>query len=300
VDSGTPTIRKITSNFVVSTYAGSATSGSANGIGTYATFNGLHDLHYSGGNLIIADASNNLIRIISPTAVVTTFAGSTGGLVNGIGTYAKFNGPWGVAADSLGNIYVADATNNVIRKITTAATVSTYAGTSTAGSANGLSTLAGFNQPGGVIVDYYGNVFVADRGNNKIRKIDSTGLVSTLAGSGTASSVNSIGTYATFNLPVSLTIDSNNNVFVSDYSGHVIRKVRTSNGVVTTIAGSGASGNANGIGTLATFTGPHGLCFDPSTGNLYVVDYGGDYIRAIKGAYPTSQPSLQPSATPSR
>jgi sugar lactone lactonase YvrE len=256
-------------------------------------------MHYVNGNIYTVEFAINLVRFITSAAVVTTFAGVTaGGSANGIGTFASFKNPIGIAVDGGGTIFISDFGNNVIRKITTTAIVSTFAGSGTASFADGMSTFAQFSSPGGLLFDSYSNLFVADRVNNRIRMIDTNGRVSTLAGSGGAGSANGIGTLATFNYPVGIAIDSNNNVFVTDYNGHLVRKVMVSNGLVTTVIGSGATGSTYVLGTYASLSGPIGLSFDASTGNLYVADYGAQYIRALKGSYPTSQPTMQPSAQP--
>jgi len=172
-DSTNHRIRKITSAGVVSTLAGSGTGFFANGIGTSAQFNYPRGMAVdSGGNIYVADSHNHRIRKITAAGDVDTLAGSGAeGFANGIGTSAQFHRPHGVAVDSVGNVYVADSSNHRIRKITVAGVVSTLAG-STRGFANGAGTWAGFNDLSGVAVDSDGNVYVADYGNNRIRKIE--------------------------------------------------------------------------------------------------------------------------------
>jgi len=125
----------------------------------------------SSGNVYVADQVNHRIRKITPAGVLSTFAGSTASSGNGIGNTAQFNGPTGVAVDSSGNVYVGDTNNHLIRKITPAGVVSTFASTGSAGSANGTGTEAQFYYPFGVAVDSFGNVYVADANNHLIRKI---------------------------------------------------------------------------------------------------------------------------------
>ena len=164
-------IQKITTNGVVSTLAGS-TRGFADGTGTAAQFYYPYGVAVdSSGNVYVADFSNHRIRKITPAGVVTTLAGSTRGHTDATGTAAKFNHPYGVAVDSSGNVYVADSFNHRIRKITPAGVVTTLAG-STRGFADGTGTAAKFNQPTHVAVDSEDNVYVADRDNNSIRKIE--------------------------------------------------------------------------------------------------------------------------------
>lgn len=222
------------------------------------------------GNVYVADQGNNLIRKISPPyGIVTTLAGSgQAGSANGTGANASFNKPWGVAADAAGNVYVADYGNNLIRMISPAGVVSTLAGSGQAGSANGTGTAAYFNLPSGVAVDALGNVYVADHGNNMIRKISSSGVVSTLAGS--------------FNRPTGVAVDTAGNVYVVDQGSESIRLISPA-GVVSTLAGSGQAGSANGTGIAASFTTPYGLAVD-AEGNVYVADEGNQLIRKISPA----------------
>ncbi|MFN7676113.1 hypothetical protein, partial [Flavobacterium sp.] len=220
---------------------------------------------------------------INSVATVTTFAGSgAAGTTNGTGTAASFNTPIGVARDAVGNVYVADLYNNLIRKITPAGIVSTFAGSGVAGNANGTGTAASFNSPIGITTDPSGNVFVADLGNNLIRMITPAGVVSTLAGSGIAGNTNGTGTAASFRDPFGLGTDAAGNVYVAERGNDLIRMI-TPAGVVTTFAGSGVSGNANGTGTAASFNNPTGIDTD-AAGNLYVSDFGNNLIRKITPA----------------
>ncbi|RKR81618.1 NHL repeat-containing protein [Mucilaginibacter gracilis] len=216
------------------------------------------------------------------TATVSTFAGSTsatGGLVNGTGTAAQFNNPVGICTDAQGNMYVADSFNSVIRKITSAGVVTTFAGTGTSGYLDGPAATAQFYSPRGVAVDAQGNVYVADLGNNMIRKITAAGVVSTLAGRYTVGYVNATGTAAAFHSPTGVAVDAQGNVYVADRDNHVIRKV-TSAGVVTTLAGYGSPGQLDQTGTAAYFNTPTSLYID-AQGNLYVTDSNNYSIRKV-------------------
>jgi len=274
-------IRKITSAGVVTTLAGTGSSGSANGTGTAASFNNPQGVSVDGsGNVYVADYGNHLIRKITSAGVVTTLAGSgSSGSANGTGTAASFDYPVGVAVDGSGNVYVADTDNHLIRKITSAGVVTTLAGSGSSGSANGTGTAASFNIPRCVAVDGSGNVYVADYANHLIRKITSAGVVTTLAGSGSQGSTNGTGTAASFVFPVGVAVDGSGNVYVADTNNHLIRKI-TSAGVVTTLAGSGSQGSANGTGTAASFSQPCGVAVDGS-GNVYVTDRDNHLIRKI-------------------
>ena len=165
-------IRKITPSGVVTTFAGSGTSGSADGTGTAASFNAPVDLAFdSNGNLFVSDHYGHLIRKITPSGVVTTFAGSgTAGSVDGTGTAASFNSPWGIAIDSNDNLFIGDYANSLIRKITPAGVVTTFAGGGTSGSADGTGTAASFSGPTGLSFDSDGNLFVLEWSGHKIRK----------------------------------------------------------------------------------------------------------------------------------
>ncbi len=277
-------IRKVTSAGVVSTLAGTAgSSGSANATGTAASFNSPESVAVdSTGNVYVADTFNHLIRKITPAGVVTTLAGSSGvfGSTNATGTAASFNGPSGVAVDSAGNVYVADSLNNLIRKITSAGVVTTLAGSGVLGSTNGTATVATFSNPNGVAVDTSGNVYVAEPSTNLIRKITPAGEVTTLAGTGAVGSVNGTGTAASFSNPKGLAVDAAGNVYVACDADDLIRKI-TPAGVVTTLAGiAGTLGSTNGAATSATFRTPRGVTVD-AFGNVYVADYGNNLIRKI-------------------
>ena len=265
--------------------AGTDSAGYANGVGTAARFDHPFGLALDrSGNLYVADQANSVIRTISPAAVVNTLAGTPGvtGAINGADTLASFNKPFGVAVDGSGNVYVADAGNNLIRKITANGTVSNFAGTGLAGAADGTDS-ASFNSPLGVAVDGSGNVYVADYGNDEIRKITPAGVVSTLAGkAGVAGNADGLDTAARFNLPESLVVDVNGNIFVADNGNNEVRKV-TAAGLVSTIAGNGSTGKVNGMGTGASFNSPFGIAVD-GAGNLYVADSGNNLIREISPA----------------
>ena len=237
----------------------------------------------SAGNVYVADTLNDTIRKVTPSGVVTTLAGLAGsrGSADGTGSAARFYWPQGVAVDGAGNVYVADSGNNTIRKVTPSGVVTTLAGLAgSQGSADGTGSAARFFSPVGVAVDSAGNVFVADNGNDTIRKFTPDGVVTTLAGhAGNLGSADGTNSAARFWDPAGVALDSAGNVYVADSANNTIRKV-TSGGVVTTLAGcaSCSSGSAEGAGNDAHFYRPYGVAVD-SAANLYVADEQNDTIR---------------------
>jgi hypothetical protein len=210
--------------------------------------------------------------------VVSTFAGSgNAGFVNGTGIVAQFSSPQGIAVDASGNVYVADQNNQLIRKITSQGVVTTLAG-STQGFADGTGSQAGFNLPAGVATDGSGNVYVADQGNNSIRKITSAGVVTTLAGTGIAGLADGAGGSAQFSAPCSIAVNALGTMYVADYNNNRIRQI-TPAGVVSTLAGN-ISGFADGTGNSALFNAPKSVATD-AAGNVYVADYNNQLIRKI-------------------
>lgn len=211
---------------------------------------------------------------------VSTYAGSvTGGFANGSLLTAQFYNPMGVASDAAGNLYVADSFNSSIRKISAEGLVSSIAGTGSLGYANGAGNVAQFYSPSALAVDALGTVYVADRGNNAIRKITAGGIVSTLAGSGVAGYADGTGEAATFNTPSGIAIDAAGNLIVADNGNNLIRKI-TPAGVVTTIAGSRTVGYANASGTAANFNKPTAIAID-ANGIIYVAEPANYAIRKI-------------------
>jgi sugar lactone lactonase YvrE len=184
-----------------------------------------------GVNGIIVTSFNAVDGLMNVTCSrpgdVTILAGTAGfdGAVNGNGTSASFNNPAGVAVDESGNIYVADRLNHLIRKISPTGDVTTLAGTGFDGAVNGNGTSASFGNPVGVAVDESGNVYVADTSNDLIRKISSTGDVTTLAGTGSGGAVNGNGTSASFKYPYGVAVDGSGNVYIADRSNHLIRRI---------------------------------------------------------------------------
>jgi sugar lactone lactonase YvrE len=252
-DDNNHTIRKITPAGVVTTLAGMpGQAGEVDGSGSTARFNAPHGLAIdAAGNLYVADYLGGTIRVVSPTGVVTTLAGSasTYGEADGVGTAALFAQPIGIAVDTLGNVYVTDNSGDTVRKITPvpAAVVSTIGGTGfKAGSIDGVGAAALFDGPIGIAVDSKGNVFVGDSGNATLRVITPGGNVTTIAGTAkTVGWADGTGAAAEFADLFGLALDSAGNVYVADRENAAIRKVvvnsALTSGTVTTVVGAPSS-----------------------------------------------------------
>ncbi|MFY8001922.1 MAG: IPT/TIG domain-containing protein, partial [Candidatus Kapaibacteriota bacterium] len=266
----------------VSTFAGNAApAGFADGTGGAARLNEpLGIAFHSSGDMFVADLNNHRIRRITPLGVVTTLAGSgVAGFADGTGAAAQFNRPSGLTIDGSGNAIVADYAGHRIRVVTPGGAVTTLAGSGVAGFADATGVAAQFNNPVAVVL-VGGFVYVADQGGFRIRRITYPGgVVTTFAGSGTSGFVNGTGVAAQFGLTEGLAADGAGNIYVTDYSNHSIRKI-TPGGVVTTLAGSGAAGFADGLGAAALFNGPRGIAVD-AVGNLYVTDANNARMRLV-------------------
>ncbi|MGZ3874336.1 MAG: NHL domain-containing protein, partial [Mucilaginibacter sp.] len=261
------------------TYGVTTFAGSTGSAGTFGVINSIRLVGSS--DLYITDGWQRLMRI-TPGGALTTIAGSTNnaGYADGQGAAALFNGPGEMAVDGSGNIYVADENNNVIRKVTPAGVVTTFAGTGARGSADGTLTTATFDQPTGLVFDGAGNLYVSDFNSNIIRKITPSGFVSTFAGTVNQSGkTDGTGAAARFWGPGYLVTDPTGNIYVSDFNNNMIRQI-TLTGTVSTVAGTGAAGLTNGNAAIATFNGPQGMAFDVS-GDLYVADQNNYVVRKI-------------------
>jgi sugar lactone lactonase YvrE len=205
------------------------------------------------------------------------------GALDGTGSAARFNQPCDVAVDAAGNIYVADAYNFAIRKVTSSGVVSTLAGSlGTSGNSDGSGYAARFIHPWGITIDATGSLHVADSGGHAIRKVTSSGVVTTFAGMmGTSGAVNGTGTCARLFEPCGLAFDASGNLIFADRSNHAIRKISPS-GVVTTLAGVLCSaGSGDGQASSAQFRAPSGVAIDPQ-GNIFIGDWQNQCLRVIR------------------
>lgn len=286
-EEGNNMIRKISIDGIVSTFAGSGKVGKENNSkGALASFNGPSGMAFDKkGNLYVADIFNHQIRKISASGEVSVFAGNgKRGFANATKALsASFAFPVALAMDLEENLLVVDEGNHAIRKINKQGVVSTLAGTGISGfqdNKNGLQ--ASFNQPNGIAIDAFGNIFITDQMNHRIRKINKEGEVSSFAGSGIAGSADNVeGALANFNHPRTITIDKIGNLYVGDVANNKIRKI-SATGIVTTLAGTGAQGSQDdSLGLRAGFNFPNGIAIDAS-GKLYIADQLNNKIRTIE------------------
>ena len=291
-DAGNHRIRMIAPDGIISTVAGTGTAGTANE-GSAATSaqlnNPLSMVMDSSGNIYVAENAGNRVYKFKVGGILTRFAGTgvsgyTGD--NAPATSAKLNAPQGIGIDSNRNIYIGDTSNHCIRKVTPGGTITTIAGTGTAGFAGdgGPATSALLNQPVGVSVDSSGNIYVADYWNQRVRMITPGGTISTVAGTGTGgnSGDGGLATAANLGNPMDVRLDTAGNLYVTNYSSHTIRKI-TRAGIISTVVGTGTGGYAvggNGLATSTPLKTPVNLALD-SAGNLYVADYGNHCVRKI-------------------
>jgi sugar lactone lactonase YvrE len=241
------------------------------------------------GDVYIADVNNNRIRKINAVnGIIVTIAGIGAAGYSGdtgAATAAKIKGPVGMIFDNSGNLFFADDYNNCVRKIDASGIISTVAGTGTAGYSgdNGIAIAAELNRPHYLAFDNIGNLYITDWGNNRIRKVSNSGIITTIAGIGMPghSGDNGPATAAKVNEPYGIAIDGLNNIYFADFGSNYVRKIDPS-GVITTIAGTGIFGyNGDGIPAIsAELNQPCGIALDKS-GNLYVADAGNERVRKV-------------------
>lgn len=264
---------------VVTTFAGSF-PGFLDGTGGNAFFSNPDGIDIDdSGNLYVADVANHRIRKITSEGIVSTLAGSVQGYADGTGTNARFNTPIDLTLDQNGNVYVADAVNHRIRKITPAGVVTTIAGSEDRGYIDGIGTNALFTLPLDIVVDHAGNLFVSDVDSNTIRKITPSLKVSTFVGGGESDSWDGLGTTARIGRAEGMVVDAYDNIYFGDTGNNTIRKV-TKEGLVSTIAGSGDHNFKDGLASESAFRSGRGLALD-HLGNVFVADQDNGKIRRI-------------------
>ena len=320
--SGSNRILKVTQigNPTITLYfAGSGVAGFAEGNSTQALLNNpLGICLDSFGSLFIADSNNHRIRKTNSGSMwCGTLAGFAQGFADGDTTTAQFNTPGGVAVDATGNVYVADKLNHRIRLITPNGIVTTIAGSGVAGFADGNGSAAQFNNPSGIAVDASGNVYVADKGNNRIRKISPNGIVTTIAGSGVAGYSDGFGINSKFNSPTSVIIDGSDNLFVTDSNNNRIRKISQLTAQISysnspfcksISVGQAVSVTGTGLYTGGTFSSTVGLSINTTTGAItpststagtYTVNYTSSASGGCSTVLSTTQVTITalPTAT---
>ena len=290
-------IRKVDTNGIITTVAGNGTSGYSGdgGPATEAQLSWPRSVAVdAASNLYIADTLNNRIRKVDTSGIITTIAGNETGSSGyggdgGPATEAYFFFPYGVAVDAAGNLYIADEGNSRIRKVDTNGIIIGIAGNGRGYSGDGGFAIdAKLCNPKGIALDSKGNLYIADSGNNRIRMIDTGGIITTIAGSGIVacgvgefSGDGGPATEAQLNDPSNISIDPAGNLYIADYQNHRIRYIDT-RGVISTIAGTGIDDyNGDGIpATEAHLSYPFGVCIG-AAGNLYISDTGSNRIRKV-------------------
>lgn len=245
------------------------------------------------GNLYIAEDYGNVVRKIDALGIITTVAGTGAAGFSGDGSLAinaELNRATGVAVDNLGNIYICDADNFRIRKVdATTGIIQTIAGTGTEGysgdGAAAINATLGFSS--GLCFDQVGNLYIAVQGMGYcVRKIDTGGIISTIAGTGTSgyNGDGALAVNAQLNSPASLCIDATGNLYIGDLGGMRVRKVNTS-GIISTVAGNGstATGGDGGLATSAQLFYPYGVAVD-ADGNMYICESGNNRIRKVNAS----------------
>ncbi len=287
-------IRKVTATGLVSTVAGNGTPGYG-GDGAAATAAQLKDptdIAVDGaGNLYICDCSNKRIRKVGPAGIITTFAGTGTAGYSGDGgpaTAAQINGAYGIAIDGSGNVYITDVDSGCVRKINTSGIISRYAGNGSSGYSGdgGQATAAQLGLPYGITFDGSGNLYIADDVNNCIRKVATTGIITTFAGTGIAgfSGDGGAATAAQLNTPYAVAADGSGNIYITDLLNHRIRKVTTS-GTISTIAGTGTSGFSGDGGPATAAQLSNAIDVEvAASGVIYIADASNKRVRKIGAA----------------
>jgi trimeric autotransporter adhesin len=283
-------VRKVTPSGAISTVTGGGVQGLGDGgpADSAKLYSPASVAVDTAGNLFIADIFNNRVHKVMPDGLIRTVAGNGSGGFSGDGgpiISAQLDSPTGVAMDTSGNLFIADFENQRVRKITKSGVISTVAGNGTGGFSGdgGPATAAQLWYPRSVAVDTAGNLFIADMGNNRIRRVTPGGVISTVAGSSNLYFINDGGpaTSATLALPAGVAMDTAGNLLIADSGNMRIRKV-TPDGVINTVAGNGIYGFSGDGGSAASakLCYPNGIAVD-TAGNLFIADYGNSRIRKV-------------------
>lgn len=284
-------IRKVDASGTITTIAGNGIQGFSGdgGPATAAELYGPVGVFVDApGNTFIVDCGNQRIRKVSPTGIITTMAGNGNYAYAGDGgpaTNASFKGPAQVTGDNYGNLFISDVFNHCIRKIDASGNISTITGNGSPGFSGdgGPANLAQLFYPSGVTVDYAGNIFIADAGNSCIRKIDNTGIITTVAGNHTPgfSGDDGAATAAQLYYPAEVSVDNAGDIFISDSYSSRVRMVNSS-GIIFTIAGNGIevfSGDG-GFAQEASFYNPYQTFLD-NKGDIFIADMFNNRIREL-------------------
>jgi len=244
------------------------------------------------GSLYIADTENFRVRVVNSLGIINTFAGNGVDSYSGDGSAAisaGFSDVMGVAVTSAGNVYIADASNRVVREVSTAGTVTTIAGIGVQGFSGdgGLATAAALGRPVALALDVSGNLYIVDSVNQRVRRIGTNGIITTVAGNGNSAYAGDGGpaTLASFSFPLGVTVDSADNIYVADAGNNRVRKITASTGIITTVAGNGQAGfSGDGASAAnATLNLPSDVALD-GAGNLYIADAGNNRVRMVNSA----------------
>jgi hypothetical protein len=285
-EKGNRRVRKVSRGGTITTFAGGGSALGDGGTATSALLRFPIGVAVDDqGNVYIADADDHKVRKVSG-GTITTFAGTGKYGYSGDGgpaTSARLNGPTGVAVDGQRNVYISDADNYRVRKVSPDGTITTVAGSGASGSSGdgGPATSARLNQPEGVAVDGQGNLYIADAYVHRVRKVSRGGTINAFAGGGSALGDGGPATSAQLSQPFGVAVDGQGNVYISEYADHRVRKVSPA-GAITTFAGTGAGGYSGdgGPATSARLYSPYGVAVD-GQGNVYVAEYGNGTIRKV-------------------
>ncbi len=285
-------IRKIDGAGTITTFAGGGSVLGDGGPATAAQIIGPIGIAFdTSGNLYICDLGNSRIRKVNTAGIISTIAGTGVAGFSGDGgpaTSAQLNYPCGLAIDNSGNLYITEEANQRVRKIDASGTITTIAGSGPTGLGvgtfsgdGGAATSARLNRPYGVFADRYSNIYITDSWNNRIRKIDGTGTISTIVGGGSSLGDGGPATAAMINVAIDAVVDTFGNIFISEGNGCRLRKVNAA-GTISTIAGNGTCTFSGDMGpaTACEVNHPGSLTLD-GCGNIYIADWGNDRIRKI-------------------